>query len=83
MRQRIAEVAKRSIAHIFRDAAVEASNGGVASLLKAPDDLPQVLRIHAPGELGRACEVAEHQCQLPPLGSDVLDIRFLRNRLGR
>ena len=57
-----------AIADVFRDVAIEAADAIGAGFLVSAQHLAQVLGVQPLGELGRAHEVAEHHCELPPFG---------------
>ena len=65
----IAEVDQDSIADIARDIAVVALDRPGRSLLVGHDQVTQILGIEAHGQADRIDKVAEHERELPPLGS--------------
>ena len=70
MRPRVAEINQNTVAHVFRDKAVEARDDLGDGAVIGGDDLAQILGIEPRRERGRADEIAEHHRQLPAFGVD-------------
>jgi hypothetical protein len=68
MRPRIAEIGQYPVAHVFGDKAVIARDDGGDGVLIGSDLLAQFLGVKPHRQGRRADEIAEHHCQLPPLG---------------
>src|SRR5215472_7510802 len=83
MRSRIAEIDENTVAHVFRDKAVERVDSVGDHATIGGDDLTQIFGIEPRGELCRSDQVAEHYRQLPPLGGVGYDRRNLGQRLRR
>jgi hypothetical protein len=67
VRSRVAEIDQHTVAHVLGDKPIEPGDDlGDGAMIRA-DDLAQILGIEPGRERGRADEIAEHHCELPPL----------------
>lgn len=78
---RIAEVGQQSVAHEFRDVAVETNDAGRTGVLVAANQRACILRVQPVREFGGADQVAEQDGDLAPFGAG--DISRERNRRSR
>ena len=69
MRLRIAEIAQHAVAHIFGDKAAQTGDLLSDRRMVGADHLAQVLGVKPRRQRGRADQIAEHDGQLPPLGT--------------
>jgi hypothetical protein len=67
MRPRVAEIDQHPIAHVLGNKTLEPRDGLGDGAMIGVDDPAQVLGVEARRECGRADQVAEHHCELPPL----------------
>jgi hypothetical protein len=68
MGARVAEIHEHAIAHVLGDKPLEASDDIGDGAVIGGNNLAQILGIEPRRKCGRADEITEHHCQLPPLG---------------
>ena len=68
VRLRVAEVDEQPVAQVLRDVTLVALDDRGGGFLIGAHDSAQILGVEALGEIGRAHQVAEHDCELPSLG---------------
>jgi len=76
----IPEIGQHAVAHVSGDKAIVAADRLGDTLLVRTQNLTQVLGVEARRERGRVYDIAEHNRDLPPLGSRR---RFVRGRAPR